>query len=50
MNIDAYNRLPAESPDILQAAAYATNIDMPAKYDALNSIALGELLAGGVQL
>ncbi|MCG8351628.1 MAG: TRAP transporter substrate-binding protein [Chloroflexales bacterium] len=50
VSLDAYNKLPKEYQEILAAAAYTANIDMLAKYDALNRIALDELLTGGVQL
>ncbi len=49
-NLAKYNELPADYKAILfNAAAYA-NVNMLAKYDALNPPALRQLVAGGAQL
>ncbi|HMN77017.1 MAG TPA: TRAP transporter substrate-binding protein [Burkholderiaceae bacterium] len=50
VNIKAYNDLPKEYQSILQAACHEANVDMMAKYDALNPAALKRLLANGVKL
>ncbi len=50
VNDKAYNALPKEYQSILQAACYEANVDMLAKYDAVNPPALRKLLANGVQL
>ena len=50
VNDKAYNALPKEYQSILQAACAEANVDMLAKYDALNPPALRKLLANGVQL
>jgi len=50
VNIKAYNDLPSDYKAILEAACYEANVDMPAKYDALNPGALRRLVASGVQL
>jgi TRAP-type mannitol/chloroaromatic compound transport system substrate-binding protein len=50
VNTTAWNQLPKSYQAILEAACYEANVDMPAKYDALNPAALRRLVAGGVQL
>jgi TRAP-type mannitol/chloroaromatic compound transport system substrate-binding protein len=49
-NREAYDALPTVYKEILRTASYEANIDMLAKYDALNRVALEEILAGGSQL
>ncbi|MGH8851852.1 MAG: ABC transporter substrate-binding protein, partial [Casimicrobiaceae bacterium] len=46
----AFEELPKEYQSVLEAACYEANIDMMAKYDALNPPALRKLLANGVKL
>ena len=43
-------KLPKEYQSILEAACYEANVDMMAKYDAVNPPALQRLLANGVKL
>ncbi|MEO5702262.1 MAG: TRAP transporter substrate-binding protein [Casimicrobiaceae bacterium] len=50
VNTGAWEKLPKEYQSILEAACYEANIDMMAKYDALNPAALRRLVANGVQL
>ncbi|MCC7326100.1 MAG: TRAP transporter substrate-binding protein [Burkholderiales bacterium] len=50
VNIKAYNDLPKEYQSILQAACAEANVEMMAKYDALNPPALKRLVANGVKL
>ncbi|MBS0324954.1 MAG: TRAP transporter substrate-binding protein DctP [Proteobacteria bacterium] len=50
VNIKAWNDLPKEYQSILESACAETNIDMIAKYDALNPPALKRLIAAGVKL
>jgi TRAP-type mannitol/chloroaromatic compound transport system substrate-binding protein len=50
VNVKAWNELPKEYQAILEAACYEANVDMVAKYDALNPPALRRLVASGVQL
>jgi TRAP-type mannitol/chloroaromatic compound transport system substrate-binding protein len=50
VNKAAWDALPKEYQAILEAACYEANVDMPAKYDALNPAALRRLVAAGVQL
>ncbi|NJM07382.1 ABC transporter substrate-binding protein, partial [Candidatus Gracilibacteria bacterium] len=49
-NNDAYNALPTIYKEVLRTACYEANIDMLSKYDALNRVALDELVASGTQL
>ncbi|ABG53410.1 TRAP dicarboxylate transporter- DctP subunit [Trichodesmium erythraeum IMS101] len=49
VNLDAWNKLPKEYQEIFQTAAYETNLNMLAQYDALNSKALLKLMAKDVQ-
>src|SRR5512140_2471577 len=50
VNQAAWDKLPKEYQAILEAACYEANVDMVAKYDALNPAALRRLVANGVQL
>jgi TRAP-type mannitol/chloroaromatic compound transport system substrate-binding protein len=50
INLDEWNKLPAQYQQAIQAAAYEVNISMAAQYDAVNGEALERLLAGGVKL
>jgi len=50
INIKAWNDLPKDYRAILEAACYEANVDMVAKYDALNPAALRRIVASGVQL
>ncbi|MGC1305716.1 MAG: TRAP transporter substrate-binding protein [Phormidesmis sp.] len=50
VNLDAWNGLPQEYQEVFKTAAYEANIDMLAKYDALNGAALQSLIDGGTEL
>jgi TRAP-type mannitol/chloroaromatic compound transport system substrate-binding protein len=50
VNIKAWTELPKDYQAALEAACYEANVDMLAKYDALNPPALRRLLANGVNL
>ena len=50
VNSKAWSDLPKEYQAILDAACYEANLDMSAKYDAVNPPALRRLVASGVQL
>ena len=50
MNNKAWDDLPKDYQAILEAACYEANVDMLAKYDALNPAALKRLIGAGVQL
>jgi TRAP-type mannitol/chloroaromatic compound transport system substrate-binding protein len=50
VNTKAWAELPKDYQSILEAACYEANVDMVAKYDALNPPALKRLVAAGVQL
>jgi TRAP-type mannitol/chloroaromatic compound transport system substrate-binding protein len=50
VNDKAFAALPKDYQSILEAACYEANVDMVAKYDALNPPALRRLLANGVSL
>lgn len=50
VNLDAWNKLPKEYQEIFKTAAYEANINMLARYDALNGEALAKLVAAGTQL
>ncbi len=50
VNLEAWNKLSPAYQEILKTACYEANINMLAKYDALNRQALDELLGNGVQL
>ncbi|MFK8185825.1 MAG: TRAP transporter substrate-binding protein [Phormidesmis sp.] len=50
VNLDAWNSLPEEYQEVFKTATYESNINMLAKYDALNGEALKTLVDGGTQL
>ena len=50
INTDKWASLPKNYQSIVTAAAAAANVDMTAKYDALNPAALKRLIAAGTQL
>jgi TRAP-type mannitol/chloroaromatic compound transport system substrate-binding protein len=50
VNIKAWEELPADYKAVLEAACAEANVDMVAKYDAVNPAALKRLLGNGVQL
>jgi len=50
VNIKAWEALPKEYQEILEAACAEANVHMLAKYDQLNPPALKRLIANGVQL
>jgi TRAP-type mannitol/chloroaromatic compound transport system substrate-binding protein len=50
VNTKAWSDLPKDYQAVLEAACYEANVDMVAKYDALNPAALRRLVAAGVQL
>jgi TRAP-type mannitol/chloroaromatic compound transport system substrate-binding protein len=50
VNTKAWSDLPKEYQSALESACYEANMDMTAKYDALNPAALRRLVASGVQL
>ncbi|MEL6816255.1 MAG: TRAP transporter substrate-binding protein [Cyanobacteria bacterium J06598_3] len=50
VNLDAWNQLPAEYQEVFKTATYEANINMLAKYDALNGAALQSLIDKGTQL
>ena len=50
VNRTAWDSLPSEYQEIFQSAAAEANIDMIARYDALNPEALQRLVDGGVSL
>src|SRR5260221_5472166 len=50
VNDKAFAALPKDYQSILEASCYEANIDIVAKYDALNPPALRRLLANGVRL
>ena len=50
VNLDAWNKLPVEYQEVFKAATYEANINMLAKYDALNGTALKSLVDGGTEL
>jgi len=50
VNIAAYEKLPKDYQAALEGACYEANVDMVAKYDAVNPPALRRLVAAGVQL
>jgi TRAP-type mannitol/chloroaromatic compound transport system substrate-binding protein len=50
VNTKAWADLPKDYQAILEAACYEANVDMVAKYDAVNPPALRRLVAAGVQL
>ncbi len=50
VNLNAWNQLPVEYQEVFKTAAYEANINMLAKYDALNAQALTRLIASGTEL
>jgi TRAP-type mannitol/chloroaromatic compound transport system substrate-binding protein len=50
VNRKAWEKLPKEYQEIFKTAAYEANIDMLAKYDAVNRQSLAKLVAGGTKL
>ncbi len=50
INLEAWNALPVEYQEVFKTAAYESNIDMLAKYDALNGAALESLVSKGTEL
>jgi TRAP-type mannitol/chloroaromatic compound transport system substrate-binding protein len=50
INLDKWNELTPTYQSIVRMAAQAANIEMQAKYDAVNTAALKKLVAGGAQL
>ena len=50
VNLDQWNGLPKNYQAIIRAAAQATNVDMQARYDAVNPPAIKEVVAQGAQL
>jgi TRAP-type mannitol/chloroaromatic compound transport system substrate-binding protein len=50
VNIKAWEALPKDYQAIFEAACYEANVDMVAKYDALNPAALKRLIGNGVNL
>ena len=50
INLEKWNALPADYQAALTTAAAYANVDMLAKYDARNPVALRSLIAGGAQL
>ena len=50
VNTKAYESLPPEYKSILESACAEANIDMMAKYDAVNPAALKRLIGNGVKL
>jgi TRAP-type mannitol/chloroaromatic compound transport system substrate-binding protein len=48
--MDEWNKLPKNYQAILQTATAMANIDMQAKYDALNPTAIRSLVGKGVEL
>ena len=50
ITLDKWNELPAEYQAAITTAAAYANLDMLARYDALNPVALKNLVAGGAKL
>ena len=50
VNNKAWADLPKDYQAILEGACYEANVDMVAKYDALNPVGLRKLIGGGVKL
>ncbi len=50
INRAAWDRLPKVYQEIIRTACYEANVNMLAKYDALNGAALQRLVEGGTQL
>lgn len=49
-NLEAWNKLPKEYQNFLRVAAWESNMNMLAKYDALNNDALERIVAKGKKL
>lgn len=49
-NLEKFNALPKNYQSILKTAAAYANVDMQAKYDAVNPAALKQLITGGTKL
>lgn len=49
-SLDAWNKLPKEYQNFIRVAAWESNMNMLAKYDALNNDALERIVAKGKQL
>lgn len=49
-NLDAWNKLPKEYQNFIRVAAWESNMNMLAKYDALNNDALERIVAKGKKL
>lgn len=50
VNLDAWNKLPKEYQEVFKTATYEANINMLARYDALNGQALARLIDSGTLL
>jgi len=50
INKEKFDALPAEYKSAIETAAYSTNTQLMASYDAKNPIALKQMIAGGIQL
>ncbi|HKW80072.1 MAG TPA: TRAP transporter substrate-binding protein [Casimicrobiaceae bacterium] len=50
VNLKAWAALPKDFQAVFEAACYEANVDMMAKYDALNPAALKRLIGAGVKL
>jgi len=50
VNIKAFTDLPKDYQNVLEAACAEANVDMLAKYDAVNPPALKRLISNGVKL
>jgi len=50
VNRSAWDQLPQEYQEIFKTAAMEANLNMLAKYDALNGAALQRLIEGGTEL
>ncbi len=50
INLDEWNKLPAQYQEIVKTAAFESNLTMLARYDSRNNQALQELVADGVEL
>ena len=50
IGLDVWNELPEEYQEVIKTAAYQSNTQMLARYDARNGAALARLIEGGTQL
>lgn len=50
VSLSAWERLSPEFQEIFKTACYMANVNMLAKYDARNGVALNEMIEGGTQL